>query len=205
MRQYCSMRWDALFADLEAQAAVIEQAERAAEVEERTRGELAAIGVGDRLRAGVGTAVRVRLPGGRAITGTVQRVGPDWLLLGDDSGHESVVRLGALLGVAGLTRYTAVPGSAGVVAGRLGLRAVLRGISRGRLGLRSVLRGIARDRSAVRIELVDGTTVDATIDRVGADFVEVAVHPAGEPRRRADVRDVEVMPFAAVAAARRGP
>jgi hypothetical protein len=191
MRQYCSMRWDALFADLEAQAAVFEQAERAAEVEERTRGELAAIGVGDRLRAGLGTAVRVRLPGGRVITGVVQRVGPDWLLLGDDSGHESVVRLGALLGVAGLTRYTAVPGSAGMVAGRLGLR--------------SVLRGIARDRSAVRIELVDGTTVDATIDRVGADFVEVAVHPAGEPRRRADVRDVEVIPFGAVAAVRRRP
>jgi hypothetical protein len=75
----------------------------------------------------------------------------------------------------------------------------------GRLGLRSVLRGIARDRSAVRIELVDGTTVDATIDRVGADFVEVAVHPAGEPRRRADVRDVEVIPFGAVAAVRRRP
>lgn len=185
------MRWDALFADLEAQAAALEQAERAAEVEERTRGELGAIGVVDRLRGGEGTAVRLRLPGGRTLNGQLLRVGPDWLLLGETAGSEAVVPMAALLGVRGLTRYSAVPGTAGAVAARLGLR--------------PVLRGIARDRSPVRLELLDGTSVDATIDRVGADFVEAAVHAPGEPRRRAEVRDVEVIPFAALAAVRRGP
>jgi len=119
----------------------------------------------------------------------VHRVGPDWLLLRDDVGREAVVPLAALLGVRGLTRFSAAPGSGGVVASRLGLR--------------HALRGIARDRSAVRLELVDGTSVDATIDRVGADFVEVAVHGAGEARRRQDVREVEVIPLAALAAVRR--
>jgi hypothetical protein len=53
------------------------------------------------------------------------------------------------------------------------------------------------------VELVDGTALDATIDRVGADFVEVATHAAGELRRRGEVRDVEVIPTAGIAAIRR--
>jgi hypothetical protein len=73
-----------------------------------------------------------------------------------------------------------------------------------RLGLRHVLRGIARDRSAVRISLIDGTAIDGTIDRLGADFVEVAQHAAGELRRRDQVRDVVLVPLSALAVVRRG-
>ena len=76
-----------------------------------------------------------------------------------------------MLGVRGSARYSAVPGSDGVVESRLGLR--------------PALRGIARDRSTVRLHLVDGSpSLDATIDRVGADFVDVAALAAGEARRR---------------------
>lgn len=182
-------RWDGLFADLEAQAAAAESAERAAEVEERTRGELAGLGAVDRLRAADGTAVRLRIAGAGNLSGVVRRVGPDWLLLAEDAGREAVVPLAAVLGVRGLSRYSAVPGTAGVVSSRLGLR--------------SALRGLARDRSAVRLELTDGTGLSATVDRVGADFVEVAVHAPGEARRRRDVADVELVPFAALAVVRR--
>ena len=184
------MRWEALFADLEGQAAALAQAERAAEVEERTRGELAAIGLLDRLRAAEGAPLRLRLAGGRSLAGSVGRIGPDWLLVTEPEGREAVVPLAAVLGVRGLSRHAAVPGSAGVVESRLGLRAALR--------------GVARDRSPVRLELVDGTALDATLDRVGADFVEAATHAAGEMRRRQEVRDVELVPFAALAAVRRG-
>jgi hypothetical protein len=38
---------------------------------------------------------------------------------------------------------------------------------------------------------------------LGADYVEVAEHPAGELRRRTDVRDVVVLPLAALAVVRR--
>jgi hypothetical protein len=183
------MRWEALFADLEAQAAAAEHAERAAEVEERTRGELAGIGAIDRLRAADGTALRLRLAGGLALGGVVVRVGPDWLLVAEDAAREAVVPLVALMGVRGLSRYSAVPGRAGAVNSRLGLR--------------SALRGIARDRSPVRLELTDGSALSATIDRVGADFAEVAVHAPGESRRRSDVAEVELVPFAALAAVRR--
>ena len=182
-------RWQALFADLEAQAAAAEHAERAAEVDERTRGELAGLGTIDRLRAADGAAVRLRVSGGRTLSGVVDRVGPDWLLLAEDAGREAVVPLAAVLGVRGLSRFSAVPGTAGAVSSRLGLR--------------SALRGIARDRSPVRLELADGSGLDATLDRVGADFVEVAVHAPGEARRRHDVAEVELVPFAGLVAVRR--
>jgi hypothetical protein len=188
-RQDRAMRWDALFDDLEAQTAALEHAERAAEVEERTRGEVGGLGLVDRARAAVGTPLRVRLLGGVALTGRLGRIGPDWLLIDEDGGRETVVAIAAIAGVRGLGRYSAVPGTAGIVASRIGMR--------------QVLRGIARDRSAVRLQLTDGTTVDATLDRVGADFVEVATHAAAEPRRRQDVRDVELVPLAAIAAVRR--
>lgn len=187
------MRWDGLFADLEAQVDALERLERAAEVDERTRGEIGTLTVHDRLRAAVGATLRVQARGGCALRGVVARVGPDWLLLDEGHGREVVVRSAAIIAVRGLPRVSAVPGSAGVVESRLGLR--------------HVLRGIARDRSPVRLHLADGTTdgatVDATIDRVGGDFVEVAVHAAGEARRRQEVREVELVPLDALVAVRR--
>lgn len=186
------MRWDALFEDLEAQAAALATAERAAEIDERTRLELGSVAVADRLRAAIGGRVAARLPAGLTVRGTVERVGPDWLLLAEDTGWEALMPLGAVLGVRGVGRQAAPPDAMTVVEARLTFR--------------HALRGVARDRSAVRIHLVDGTAdgvVDATIDRVGADFIDVAVHPAGEPRRGRDVREVEMLPLRAVAAVRR--
>jgi hypothetical protein len=43
----------------------------------------------------------------------------------------------------------------------------------------------------------------ATLDRVGADHVEVALHAPGEARRSSDVRRVEVILLAALATVRR--
>lgn len=185
-----AMRWDALFGDLEAQADMLERAERAAEVDERTRIEVAAGGLVDRLRAADGATPRVDLAGGLMLTGVVRRVGPDWLLLDEGSGREAVVVLAAVHGIRGLSRLSAVPDSASTVESRLALR--------------HALRGIARDRWPVRVCRVDGSALDATIDRVGADYFDAALHPAGESRRRAEVRDVALMPFAALAAVRRG-
>jgi hypothetical protein len=181
------VRWDDLFADLEAQSDALEVAERAGEVAERTRIELAGIGLGDRLRGAVGTRVRLRLLGASTVDAVLTRVGPDWLLLTAD-GRESVVAVTALVEVAGLGRAS-IPAPDGAVHARLGLR--------------SALRAIARDRSPVRIDLVSGAAIDATLDRVGADFVEAARHAAGEPRRRGEVREVLLVPFAALAAVSR--
>jgi hypothetical protein len=182
-------RWDALFADLETQAAALDIAERATEVEERTRIELGRIRLLDRLRPAVGAAVRLRCAGNGGVTGRLARVGPDWLLVLEPAGREAMVVTAAVLSVSGVGRLSAVPDSESVVESRLGLRHALRGIS--------------RDRSAVRISVLDGTAVDGTIDRLGADFIEVAQHPAGELRRPDQVRDVALVPLSAIAVVRR--
>lgn len=183
------MRWDDLFADLDAQADALELAERAAEIGERARIEIARLALLDRLRAALDTTLRLELAGGVALTGTVQRVGVDWLLLDEGAGREALVALPAVQTVLGLGRLSAVPGSGGQVLARLTLR--------------SALRGIARDRSGVQLHLTGGGVVAATIDRVGADFLEVARHAVGEARRRSEVRDVVLVPFTAVTAVRR--
>lgn len=183
------MRWAALFDDLEGQALELEHAARAAEIEERTRGEIGAVALWDRARAAIGSPVRVRLAGGGAASGTLARVGRDWWLLDAGAGREVLLATASLTAVRGLGRGAATPGTVGPVEARSGLR--------------QLLRAIARDRSSVRVELTDGSVVTGTLDRVGNDFVDLAVHAAGEPRRRHEVREVALIPLSAVAAVRR--
>lgn len=57
------MRWDDLFADLEAQAEALATAERAAEVDELVRLETSRLRLADRLRPAVGGVGEAALPG----------------------------------------------------------------------------------------------------------------------------------------------
>jgi hypothetical protein len=66
------------------------------------------------------------------------------------------------------------------------------------------LRAIARDRTPVAVLLRDATTVAGTLDRVGADYIDVAEHAPQEPRRSGAVVRARTIPFAAVAAVRSG-
>jgi hypothetical protein len=84
--------------------------------------------------------------------------------------------------ISGLTRFTAP--EAGVVARRLGIGVVLRGLS--------------RDRALVRVLLLGDQAVIGTIDRVGADHFDVAMHPDDEPRRERAVLEVRCVLFPAV-------
>jgi hypothetical protein len=185
------MRWEQLFADLEAQYDELEEAQLQAELAERQRIEFGGVGMVARLAGSIGGAVRLRTTSGVAVTGILRRLGPDWALLGEAPGRESVVALAALSMVEGLTSATGQP--LGRVAGRLTLR--------------SALRGLARDRSAVALTVAgspegpdsgSGTEITGTIDRIGADFLELALHPAWEPRRAASVRQVVLVPLSAM-------
>ena len=183
------MRWDDLFADLEAQAELLAHRDRADEVGERSRIELGRITGLDRLRPALGATVSVSAVGGERVDGVLRKVGAQWLLVEEQQGREAIVVLAAVLSVAGLGRSAADPGSVGVVESRLGLR--------------SALRGLARDRAAVRVHLIDAHELDGTIDRVGADFFELARHARGELRRRADVHTVQLVFNHAVSVIRR--
>lgn len=183
------MRWDELFDDLDAQFNEVEAAELAVEVADRTRREVALIRLVDRLRPVVGRHITVRLQGAGIVDGQLSGLGPDWLLLAEVGGREALVALSAVLSIGGLAAQTAAPHSEGTVAARLDLA--------------YALRGVVRDRSAVVLTLVDASVAAGTLDRVGADFVELAEHPAGEARRRDAVRLVRAYPLTSLAVVRR--
>jgi hypothetical protein len=183
------MRWELLFSDLEAQLDALDIAERGGEVDERARIELGRVRLVDRLVAATGLSVRVRCLSGVSVSGTLARVGAQWMLVDESAGRQALVALSAVTTVSGAGRFAAAADSMGAVESRLGLA--------------HVLRGIARDRSMVRLDLTDGAALDGTIDRVGADFVELAMHAPGELRRRTEVRDVAVAALAAIAVVRR--
>jgi hypothetical protein len=182
------MRWQQLFDDLESQFETEEAAAERAEAASRVRAEVGAVRLAERLAGARGFPVGLGLGGAGQVTGVLAGSGPDWVLLEDDRGREQLVALAAVRTVAGLGRRTAVPEPAGAV--------------RARLDLRRALRGLARDRSAVQLVLDDGGTLTGTVDRVGADYVELAVHPADAPRRRESVQEVRAVVITAVAVVR---
>jgi hypothetical protein len=182
------MRWEELFRDLEAQVEAAERAELLAEVADRTRLERSRSRLVDRLRAGVGQPVVVQAEGVGTVGGTLTGVGSEWLLVEDGQRRQVLVPMQHLVGVSALSAASAVPGSEGAVAARLGLA--------------HALRGLARDRCGVQVVCRDGSVRSGTLDRVGADFAELAEHAPGEARRRGEVRNVRAIPFPAIAAVR---
>jgi hypothetical protein len=181
------MRWQQLFADLEARFEAEQEAAERAETSSRSRHELGALRLVDRLGGALGSPVVLICRGAGQVSGTLSEVGSDWLLL-DDRGREVLVATGSVRAVSGLGRRTATPHDDGPI----GLR----------LDLRRALRGLARDRAVVQVVLDEGTVLHGTIDRVGADYVELAEHPADLHRRAGAVQGVRTVAISAVVAVR---
>lgn len=162
-----SMRWDDLFADLEAQLDAADAAALGAQVSELTRAERASITLVDRLRGSQGARVDVHLAhadrtgGADVVRGVVVDVAEQWVLLEDGPWQHLVPLVG--VAHAGGLRPRASPGGG-----------VLR-----RLGLGHALRALARDRVAVRVDTTGGLVV-GRIEVVGSDYVEMTSLPAGE-------------------------
>jgi hypothetical protein len=184
------VRWEGLFSDLEAQAEELERTERALEIGERARIEVGALGIVERLLPARGSIVRLRCQGDLRLAGALQQVGLEWALIDGGRGDETLVALDNVLSVVGLTRLSAAaPRGAGPAPVTLSLR--------------QALRGLGSDRSVCQIRLVDASTLVGTIDRVGADFAEIAVHAPGEPRRRSEVLAMQLLAITAIVAVRR--
>jgi hypothetical protein len=161
------MAWDEeLFAyldDLEGQAAALYAAERAPELADRSRAEYQTVTLASRLMAGLELDVTLEVTGVGAVSGRLERVATGWCLL-RGPGQDWVVRLGAVAAVHGGSDR-ALPEVAWPAAARLGLGAALR--------------RLADSAEPCTVHRTDGVRHDATLLRVGADFVELTAGEAG--------------------------
>ncbi len=185
------MRWEALFDDLESQAAASERLDLDAEVTERARLDHAGVELADRIRGSRGLNVRIQLVSGTIVEGVLSHAGAQALVLVEPR-HQLLVPYTAAVRYSGLGRLVMpVPAGAGQ-----------------RLSLASSLRGLARDRSALSVLVAGGTAGQAesafhgVIDRVGRDFLDLAVTGEGQDRRAANVLDVTTIPFRVLAGIR---
>ena len=62
-----------------------------------------------------------------------------------------------------------------------------------------VLRDLVRRRVGVAVHLTTGRALTGTIDRAGADHLDLALHDAGAPRRADALAGHRILPFGAVA------
>ena len=180
------MRWDDLFDSLDARFEELLDAAEDTEQADRARVAFGAVAATERLTGAVGRTVRLRLSQDRQVSGRLARVGPDFVLLRESASVELLVSWAAVAAVEGLSRRTGAP----------------LGTVDHRFDLRKAIRSIARDRAAVTVHTRQGTEISGTVDRVGADFFEVATHAAWENRRAAAVQGVVLVPVAAVAVVR---
>jgi hypothetical protein len=183
------MRWDALFGDMETQIAEGATLAVEAEISERARAEAASLVLRDRLRGAMGRQVAVHLLGGRTFDGVLSHAGAEALVL-DEARHQVLIPYGAVAHYAGLGRDSL--GEPSHVRRRIGLAHALRSLARDRAGVALILRGGAPSDSGLT----------GVIDRVGADFLDLALVSPGEARRALQVRQVSTVPFEAVGAVR---
>ncbi|MBX3099022.1 MAG: hypothetical protein KF761_05530 [Salinibacterium sp.] len=192
------MRWENLFDDLETQ---LERELTAEELDleiEEERLRLGRLSVRDRLVAlhdsGKDAPHRlvVTLSQGQRLVVHPVAFGRDWfsadIATEGSRGQQCIVPISALAAVS--LEPTLVPRSLSGSA----TPDVPSSLS-GRLGLTFVLRDLCRRRRAIDVVLSVGE-VHGTLDRVGRDHIDLAVHERGVPRRESAVREVRIVPLA---------
>ena len=194
------MRWENLFDDLETQ---LERELTAEELDlevEEERLRLGRLSLRDRLvslhesQHGSAYRIAVTLANGELLVLHPVSFGRDWFSadLAADGGRQlqCIVPLGALVGVA--LDPALVPRSLGAATAPDGHPSLS-----ARLGLTFVLRDLCRRRRAVDLVLPAGQ-LHGTLDRVGRDHVDLAVHDRGAARREREVREIRIVPLPAL-------
>ncbi|CAL8898657.1 hypothetical protein KVA01_12420 [Kocuria varians] len=180
------MRWDELFDDMESQ---LEQAHvRMVEQEavETARAELSRLTLLERLAAHRDGPVRLRPAEGDTLEGVLADVGAGWAVVREHH-LQHLVPLHSVVWWEGLPRRFEVLPDTSTIR-RLGMGHVLRALSTARVPVRVLL----RDHSG-------HGELEGTLDSVGQDFFDLAVHPADQFRRRRAVTSVRTVGFSAVA------
>ncbi|MEP6480129.1 MAG: hypothetical protein ABJB03_12100 [Rhodoglobus sp.] len=196
------MRWDNLFDDLEGQLELELGAEETDLQAEEERLRLGRLSIRDRVMSvhdaearGSAYAIRIDLSNGDRLAVRPMAFGRDWFSadLLDESSRRSqcIVPFASICGLV-LTREQVVAS----------LRARPEDESErslaARLGLPFVLRDLCRRRKSLEVR-TPGAAFFGTIDRVGRDHLDLAVHEAGEARRESAVTQYRIVLMSHVA------
>ena len=188
------MRWDRFFDDLESQLASEWEAERAALDTEAERLRLSRVALRERLSVLVERESRSAAPSFEVADGTVlvadvSGVGADWVALADARSGALVVPFASIAAIgmphADILRSARPAPGGSILADRM------------TFGF--VIRDLVRRRVSVSVHLTHGRMLAGTIDRAGADHLDIAIHEPGTPRRASEVTGHRVVPFGAVA------
>lgn len=200
------MRWENLFSDLESQLEYGLTAEENDLHDEEERLRLGRLSMRDRLLQlvsiadrGANYSIEFVLVGGLTVSAKVKTIGKDWFAADVDPvsagdprvrRQQCVIPLVAVHGLS-LTRRQ--------IRHSLEPRPVQEGPGAitDRLGLAFLLRDLCRRRTTIEAALATGS-VFGTIDRVGRDHFDLAVHEASVARRDADVVGYRLIMFDSV-------
>lgn len=192
------MRWDRFFEDLEDQLASEWEAERVALDTEAERLRVARTTLRERLlalaaRERGAVAPTFETLDGTTIAGWPTVVGADWagVELDGTRAGAALLALGAVVGV-GMPESDVVRSARATAPARSATLAE-------RMTLGFVLRDLARRRAPVSVQLVTGRLLAGTIDRAGADHLDLALHEPGTPRRASEVTGYRLVSLAALA------
>jgi hypothetical protein len=192
------VQWERFFEDLEDLLAAEWEAERAALESEAERLRLARVDLRARL---VGIArdaeapVTIELADGVTLDVRLMAVGADWIAAAESEGGRRLVLapLASLRGLhaahGDLLRSARSHESTYRLAERVTFALALRDLARRRVGVAVAPAGVD----------ASGRILTGTIDRVGADHLDLALHDARAPRRASEVRSYRLIPIAAVA------
>ena len=192
------MRWDNLFDDLEGQLEHELSAEELDVRAEEERLRLGRLSLRDRIVAAHESqgrdavdGIRLFLSNGAPLTVRPLTFGRDWFSadLLDDSSRSSqvVIPMASIAAVVFSRQQSSL--SLGATPSELSQTSLP-----ARLTLSFVLRDLCRRRAAVEVQTSLGA-VHGTIDRVGRDHIDVAVHEPGEARRESAVLQSRAVPL----------
>lgn len=200
------MRWNRFFEDLEHDLDSQEAAEKLAIDGESERVRVSRLELRTRMCAVMGTEIATEIMTENAaesvlLRGAVTAVGADWVALVPPGGHAHSAR-GAVVVPLRSLRALHLDRAAMVVSRGANTPAEISAPAAGlleRMTFAYVLRGFARRRLALSLHHSGERHLHGTIDRVGADHLELALHERGSARRETEVSGFRLVPLHAVA------
>jgi len=189
------VRWDRFFEDLQDQFDAEWEAERAILDTEAERLRLSKVGLRERLGelARATDAARPEvvfdLHGDASVPARVSVVGADWVGVETAGDRSGIIPFTAICAI-GLAHADLLRSARPYEAPRATLTE--------RMALGFVLRDLVRRRVPVTVAVTTGRSLAGTIDRAGADHLDLALHDPGAPRRADAVQGHRIVPFPAI-------